>query len=92
VSVAKGFLTFLSLVWSLVPAALAADLLYLYAQGDWTDPVAWIRTGELIALGGIIALSLVAAGKASAQLYRRQAALARRQGLTSGGKLCRPNR
>lgn len=66
--------------WHCITAWLAADLLLLYAAGVWTDPVEWIRTGELILLCGIIVLALVLAGWTVASAVRRQADLPGRQG------------
>ena len=37
---------------------LALDLVYLYFAGQWYDPLSWVETIELVALGLIVIYSI----------------------------------
>lgn len=50
---------FCKVFWRILPGPPAADIIYLYYAGAWTDPIIIIRIAELAILWIIVAIFLV---------------------------------
>ncbi len=49
----------LGLFTGMLLIVLAADLLYLYYFGGWTEPISWMRTQEVVALYFILVMGII---------------------------------